>query len=155
MRALLATLALPLLATACSPAACDPSQAGFFSGIGCEASGSYRSRNESQQAQLATARTAALQNDAAAYNARNDAASAQLSLAERRRRLGALDSQVAAARRQLANLRQSQGVDQDRLARAQQAVDQAQSTRAQLPAQANGAQIDATQRRLNDLLRDM
>lgn len=156
MRAHALLLLLPvLMASACSPQSCDPSQAGFISGIGCEASGSFNQRNQAQQSQLAAARTRALQEDANAAAAQGDATRAQMSLAERRRRVSALDSQIAAARRRLATLQQSNGVDQDRLQRARAAVQNAQAERASVSPQSSGAQLDATQRRLSDILRDM
>ena len=55
-------------AAACSPQSCDPSQAGFLSGIGCEASGSYSTRNQYQRSELAQQNAAALQNRAAAVS---------------------------------------------------------------------------------------
>ena len=87
MRALLAGVTLLGLA-ACTPQQCDPSQAGFFSGIGCAASGSYATRNQYQQTELAQQRGAAAQSRDQAQDAGARASQAVLTRDQARQRLG-------------------------------------------------------------------
>ncbi len=129
-----------LLATAgCSPQACDPSQAGFFSGIGCEASGSYGVRNQYQQSALAQQNAAALQSRAAAVDEGQRANEALISRDQARRRLATSDRETQQLRGRLAAARQRGSVDQARLDQAQAEVDTLQRQRAGLQ---NGATAD-------------
>ena len=115
MRALLAGGALLGLA-ACTPQQCDPSQAGFFSGIGCAASGSYATRSQYQQVELAQQRAAAAQNRDQAQEQGARASQALLTRDQTRRRLAAVDGQNTQLRARLASARARGSVDQARLA---------------------------------------
>ena len=98
MRALLAGGALLGLA-ACTPQQCDPSQAGFLSGIGCAASGSYATRNQYQTIRACAAeRIAASQNRVQAQEEGARASQALVTRDQARRRLGAVDRQTAQLR---------------------------------------------------------
>jgi chromosome segregation ATPase len=143
---LAAALSLAALA-GCAAGSCDPSQAGFFSGIGCEASGAYGARNQMQRSALAQSRSQALQEEAGAGQAQSEAASAEASLNERRRQLDTLDRETASLRARLGRLRGSNRVDQGRLAVARAQLDELQRRRAALPASASEAQIEELERK--------
>lgn len=154
MRGLLAGGALLGLA-ACTPQQCDPSQAGFFSGIGCAASGSYATRNQYQQVELAQQRGAAAQSRDQAQDAGARASQAVLTRDQSRRRLGALDQQTAQLRARLNAARARGGVDQVRLNDAQAELDALQRQRAALPRGATDEDVRALEdreRRLRDQL---
>lgn len=154
MRTLLALGGLVGLA-ACSAQQCDPSQAGFLSGVGCEASGSYTTRNQYQQSQLAQQNAAALQNRAAAQDEGARASQALLTRDQARRRLGAIDQQTAQLRARLNAARSRGGVDQVRLGEAQAELDALQRQRAGLQGGATEEQVralEAQRRRLSDQL---
>ena len=131
MRALLAGGALLGLA-ACTPQACDPSQAGFFSGIGCAASGSYATRSQAQQVELSQQRAAASQNFGQAQEEGARAREALLTRDQTRRRLAAVDGQNTQLRARLASARARGGADQARLDAAQSELDALQRQRALL-----------------------
>lgn len=154
MRALLAAGALLGLA-ACTPQQCDPSQAGFFSGIGCAASGSYATRNQYQQVELGQQRAAAAQSRDQAQDAGARASQALLTRDQARRRLGALDQQTAQLRARLNAARARGGVDQVRLNDAQAELDALQRQRAALPRSATDEDMRALEdheRRVRDQL---
>lgn len=152
MKTLLAMGALLGLA-ACAPQQCDPSQAGFFSGIGCAASGSYATRNQYQQVELAQQRAAAAQSRDQAQDAGARASQALLTRDQARRRLGAVDQQTAQLRSRLNAARMRGGVDQVRLNDAQAELDTLQRQRAGLRQGATDEDLRALenhQRRLRD-----
>lgn len=138
MRFAIVGAAALLGAAGCTPQSCDPSQAGFLSGIGCEASGSYATRNQYQQSALAQENATALQNRAAAINEGGRANRALIGRDEARRRLAVSDRDTQRLRARLAAARASGG-DQVRLHQAQAEVDALQSQRAGLQ---NGATPD-------------
>jgi len=140
MRALLAASAMLGLA-ACAPQQCDPSQAGFLSGIGCAASGSYAARNQSQQVELAQQNAVALQSRAQAQNEGARASEALLTRDQARRRLGAVDRQTAQLRSRLNAARARRGVDQARLSEAQSELDSLERRRSSLQGSASAEQI--------------
>ena len=131
MRVLLAGGAL-LALTACTPQQCDPSQAGFFSGIGCAASGSYATRNQYQQVELAQQRAAAAQSRDQAQGEGARASQALLTRDQARRRLATVDQQNTQLRARLAAARSRGGVDRARLDAAQAELDDLQRQRAAL-----------------------
>ena len=153
MRAL--ALAAVLLGTAaCTPGGCDPSQTGFLSGIGCEASGSYATRNQYQQSALAQQNAAALQNRAAAVSEGDRANRALIGRDEARRRLASSDRDTQRLRARLAAARASGG-DDTRLRQAQSEVDALQNQRAGLQNGASPEQLRAYEdrhRRMMDSL---
>lgn len=100
MKAVLSAGALLGLA-ACTPQQCDPSQAGFFSGIGCAASGSYATRSQYQQVELAQQRAAAAQSRDQAQYEGAQASQALLTRDQARRRLATVDQQTAQLRARL------------------------------------------------------
>lgn len=148
-----AVLALLGLA-ACTPQACDPSQAGFFSGIGCETSGSYGVRNQYQRSALAQESSLALQNRANAIDAGQRANDAILSRDEAQRRLSSADRRTTQIRASLAAARSRRNVDRTRLDEAQSELARLQRDRASL--QRGGASAEQLrayeerQQRLND-----
>lgn len=147
-----AVLALLGLA-ACTPQACDPSQAGFFSGIGCETSGSYGVRNQYQRSALAQESSLALQNRANAIDAGQRANDAILSRDEAQRRLSSTDRRTAQIRASLAAARSRRNVDRTRLDEAQSELARLQRDRTSLQRGASAEQIRAyeeRQQRLND-----
>ena len=152
MKARLAAGALLGLA-ACTPQQCDPSQAGFFSGIGCAASGSYTTRNQYQQVELAQQRAAAMQSRDQAQGEGARASQALLTRDQARRRLVAADQQTAQLRARLTAARARGGVDQVRLNDAQAELDALQRQRAGLQRGATEEDLRALedhQRRLRD-----
>ncbi len=154
LRAWLAIGALLGLA-ACAPQQCDPSQAGFFSGIGCAASGSYAARNQYQQSELAQQRAAAAQSQAQAQDQGARASQALLTRDQARRRLGAVDQQNARLRTHLNAARARGDVDQARLDGAQAELDDLQRQRARLQRGATDGDMRALEdheRRLRDQL---
>jgi len=154
MRGALGQGGLLFIATAlagCAAGNCDPSQAGFISGIGCETSGAYSQRNQMQQAQLASSRASVLAERANAAEAQDDAAMSQAALRDRQQRLRAVDSQNVTLRRRLAALRANNSVDQSRLAAAQGQLDELNRRRADVgtvPDDASVRDLEAQQRRL-------
>ena len=154
--------AVPLTALAllagCAPGSCDPSQAGFLSGIGCEASGAYTTRHNAQVASLAESRAAALQGQADAGQAQDQATSAQMALGERQRRLRQINSQNAVLSRRLSALRATNGADQGQLGRAQAQLAELNRRSAVTPATASAADlrdVEQKQRELADILAKM
>lgn len=127
----------------CTAAACDPSQAGFLSGIGCEASGSYTQRNQYQQSALAQQNANALQARASAQDEGVRANQAVLSRDQARRRLASVDGQTAQLRARLNAARARGTVDQTRLDAAQAEVAELERLRAQVPQAATDAQVRA------------
>lgn len=155
MRALLAGGALLGLA-ACTPQQCDPSQAGFFSGIGCAASGSYATRSQYQQVELAQQRAAAAQNRDQAQEEGARASQALLTRDQTRRRLAAVDGQNTQLRARLASARARGGADQARLDAAQAELDALGRQRALLggrgATEEDIRRLEDQQRRLRDQL---
>lgn len=152
MRALLVGSALLGLA-ACSPQQCDPSQAGFFSGIGCAASGSYATRNQYQQSELAQQNMAASQGRAQAQNEGARASQALLTRDQARLRLGAVDRQTAQLRTRLNAAHARGDMSQIRLSDAQAELNALQRERARLQGGATDEQMRALEdheRRLRD-----
>jgi len=138
---------------ACSPQQCDPSQAGFLSGIGCAASGSYAARNQNQQSELAQQSTAASQSRDQAQGEGARASQALLTRDQARQRLGAVDRQTAQLRARLNSARVRGGVSQIQLSDAQAELDALQRERAGLHGAATDEQLRALedhQRRLRD-----
>ena len=142
MRALLAIGALLGLA-GCSPQQCNPSQAGFLAGIGCETSGSFATRSQYQQSQLAQENAAALQGRAAAQNEGARASQALLTRDQARQRLGAVDRQAAQLRARFDAARSRGGVDQVRLHEAQSELNALQRQRAGLQGGGTDVQLRA------------
>ena len=154
MRPLAAVAALLCLA-ACTPQACDPSQAGFFSGIGCEASGSYATRNQYQRSTLAQQSAVAMQNRADALNEGARANQALLSRDEARRRLASADRQTGELRARLAAARSRGDVDGGRLSQAQAELADIQRQRAGLSNGATAEQLRAYEDRQRRLLENL
>ena len=100
MKAVLSAGALLGLA-ACTSQQCDPSEAGFFSGIGGTASGSYATRNQYQQVAFAQQRAAAAQSRDQAQYEGAQASQALLMRDQARRRLATVDQQTAQLRARL------------------------------------------------------
>ena len=136
----------------CSPQACDPSQAGFFSGIGCEASGSFSTRNQYQRSTLAQQNALALQNRADAIDEGSRANQALLNRDEARRRLSAADRQTAELRARLSAARGRGDVDGARLSQAQAELNALQRQRAGLAGGATAEQLRAYEERQRRLL---
>ena len=154
MRALLAGGALLGLA-ACTPQQCDPSQAGFLSGIGCAASGSYATRNQYQQSELAQQSIAASQSRAQAQDEGARASQALVTRDQARRRLGAVDRQTAQLRTRLNAARARGEISQIRLSDAEAELNALQRERAGLQGAATDEQLRALEsheRRLRDQL---
>jgi chromosome segregation ATPase len=102
MRALAGlTLALALTLSGCATADCDPATAGFFGGIGCEASGGFDARQAAKDQELAAARAQALAAKQDADQAATDQAAETRALADRRARLADLDASNARLRREV------------------------------------------------------
>ena len=154
MKALALGAAL-LACAACTPQACDPSQAGFFSGIGCEASGSYGVRHNYQESTLAQQNAAALQNRAAAIDEGQRANEALISRDDARRRLASSDRETNQLRARLAAARARGSVSQARLDQAQAELDALQRQRAGLQNGATPDQLRAYQERHRQLLEDV
>lgn len=150
MRTVLALGAAALLA-GCAPGQCDPSQAGFLSGMGCEASGSYGVRSQYQQSALAQQNTNALQMRAAASDEGARANQALLSRDQARGRLNAVDRQTSQLRARLNAARASGRADQSRLDAAQAELNALERQRGQVSQSATEEQVralEAQRRRL-------
>lgn len=155
MRAALAGLVALAALPSCAPQSCDPSQAGFLSGIGCEASGSYGVRRDAQQQALAQQNALALQNQAAAQQEGARATDALVARDQARRRLGAVDQQTRALRARLASARARAGANPGRLDAAQADLDQLERQRGAVgsaPSEAQLRALEEQRRRLNDAL---
>ncbi len=99
-----------------------------------------------------------MQERAGAAQASDEAAGAEMALGERRRRLGAIDSQNAVLRRRLAALQGNNRVDQGRLASAQAQLAEIGRRRASLPAAPDpGAvrDLERQQQNLQGVVRDL
>ena len=154
MRALLVGSALVGLA-ACTPQQCDPSQAGFLSGIGCAASGSYATRNQYQRSELAQQNVVASQNRVEANYAGARASQALLTRDQARRRLTAIDQQTAQLRTRLNAARARGDISQIRLSDAQAELNALQRERSSLRGAATDEQVRALEnheRRVRDQL---
>ena len=140
---------------ACSAQQCDPSQAGFLSGIGCEASGSYTTRNQYQQSELGQRSADALQSRVRAQDEGARAGQAMVTRDQARQRLGAIDRQAIEFRARINAARARGTVDQVRLTEAQDQLDALQRQRTTLRGDATEAQLrnlEAQRRRVNDQL---
>ncbi len=128
----------------CAQGSCDPSQAGFFSGIGCEAGGGYAARNQAQQAQLSQDRANAMAAQDTQQREQSRATNAILTRDEARQRLTALDRRTAQLRSRLATLRRSGSQSQAQLNEAEAQLAALQRQRS------GGASSDAQMRALED-----
>lgn len=142
------------LLAACSAQNCDPMAAGFFSGIGCEASGAYAARQRAQTDQLAQARTNLYAQQAAARSAEAERITAQENLADMQARLAAVERDTAALRRRLDAARRRQGADLAAIAHAQADLDalDRDRTRAQASPTPDPAAVETIERRRAALL---
>ncbi len=129
--------------SACSAQQCDPSQAGFLSGIGCEASGSYAVRNQSQRSILAQQNAVALQNRVQAQNEGVHATQALVARDQARGRLAVIDQQNAQLRTRLEVARARGGLDQARLIKAEAELDALQRQSKALQVSATNEQLHA------------
>ena len=106
MRVLWSFVVLPLLGfslAACSTAQCDPSQGGFFRGVGCASSGTYSQRKDEKQTVInqETQKQTALQSDYKKASDEQAAVAAQRREAERK--YAALQSDLGSMKAKLAN----------------------------------------------------
>lgn len=131
----------------CAPGACDPSQAGFLSGIGCEASGNYAIRNRYQQSALSQESANALQAHAAAGEERSRASDALVTRDQARARLGAIDAETRRLRAHLAAARARGTAESSRLEAAQADLDALLQQRRQVTAGASDAELQALEAR--------
>ena len=127
-----------LIAAAVGLGACqtteDPSQAGFFSGVGNLASGTYDQRISDREA--AVARTEA-QADLLARRAgelESERQSLEAQEFQARQRLASVNSDIATQQARLTSLRQQQAVDQSQLSQLQERIDALQRRRNELAA---------------------
>lgn len=154
MRVFLTVMALLGLG-ACSAQQCDPSQAGFLSGIGCAASGSYAARNQIQQSELAQQSMAVSQSRAQAQDEGARASQALVTRDQARRRLGAVDRQTAQLRTRFKAARARGDISQIRLSDAEAELNALQRERTGLQGAATDEQLRALEsheRRLRDQL---
>ncbi len=109
----------PMLATLVLLAACqtnpDPAQAGFFSGLGNIASGTYRQRADAQQAQLQALGRQNLAMRQSAVEEKAEQARLSDERARLQRRNASLRAELATMRRELDAARASGQADQARL----------------------------------------
>ena len=143
----IAVLAVLAALPGCAPGACDPSQAGFLSGIGCEASGSYTTRNRYQQSALAQESGNALQARAAAGEERSRVADALVTRDQARTRLNAIDAETRRLRARLAAARARGTSDSGRLGAAQAELDALQQERSRLGSSTSDADLRALEAR--------
>ena len=136
-------IALIVLLAGCTPAACDPSQAEFFSGVGCAVSGSYGARESELRTGVTEARANALEQQLQADRARADQASAQQELARHRNQLALLDGRLRELRRQLDLARQRQGINQDAVKQAEQELRRLQNARSTVSPTSTDADLHA------------
>jgi chromosome segregation ATPase len=139
----------------CTPAACDPSTADLFSGIGCQVSGSYATRQTGLRNDLAAAQANEMQRQADATQAAADEANAAEALDRRRRQLAILDGRLHAMERELAAASHRQDVDQAALQRANQQLNLLRAQRAQVTTQSDDSKLralEAPTQALNDEL---
>jgi hypothetical protein len=118
---------VPILVLAlggCSAAQCDPSQADFFSGIGCTGGGGYAQRTKALQNTLATEQTwgmAALQQ---AGEQEQAAAAAEAEAEVLRRKISDMQRSQVELRQKLAAAQQRRGAQPAYLQRARRELDQ-------------------------------
>lgn len=150
----LAGVGLALLA-GCAAQDCDPRNAGFLSGIGCAASGSYGQRTAYQQQALGAASTQALDARDAAIEQGDRATNAQAAATAATRRLRQMDASIDGLRAQLSATQRRAGTDQARLAEARGELARLEQERAaagRAPSEQQLRELDRRRRSLGALL---
>jgi len=140
----------------CAGQNCDPSQAGFLSGIGCEASGQFAARNQAQQQQLSQENANAASAQSAQQREQSRETNAILTRDQARQRLNAVDRQNTQLRARVAALRRSGNADRAQLSEAERELNDIQRARASGPnSDADIRALEARQRRTAALVGSM
>ena len=147
--------ALPplLLLGACTAQNCDPANAGFISGVGCEVSGSYNQREQTQRQTLDAAHQELARQRAIAAASARDRAAAEADLASMQAKLSDMEQQDADLQRRLAAAQRRQGADQAEVKRLQArlaALEAARTHAAAAPDPAEVAKLEERRRALLD-----
>jgi chromosome segregation ATPase len=149
-----AAVLLPLLlAAGCATPNCDPRNAGFFDGLGNEASGCYARNQQRQEQELAAARADLARQRAATAAAQADAAAATRDLAAMQERLNAVAAESHTMRGRIAAARARQNADLAAVQRAQDQVDALARDVSRARAAPNPAAVQELERRRQELLR--
>lgn len=142
-----------LAGCATTPGACDPTQAGFFSGISCESSGAYGSRDTSLRSNLASARANLASDRMRANDANVDAGAALDDQARARSALSRVRQQNTSLRARLDAASRREGANVSAI--NQQRAELSQLERDRASAERGGSSPDAVrdiQRRQKALL---
>lgn len=123
--AVLAAVAVAGLAGCASEQACDPTQTGFLSGIGCAVGGGYQNRQNTLNDARIDAQQNAAQQRADAAVAQRQQQIAQQTLAQRRARAAQQDRELATLRSRLQQA-QARGASGSQLQEAQSALAETQ-----------------------------
>jgi chromosome segregation ATPase len=138
----LALLSLPLTGCERNP---DPSQAGFFSGLGNLATGTYERRVEDKRQELSEAERLKQQFAAREQASRAEREQTAWELIAWRKRVDALDGEIRQLETQMAVLKTRRGAADPRVADAQRKLDAVKRARQSMPAQ-DGPSAEAQQR---------
>jgi hypothetical protein len=139
---------LPALALgACAAQTCNPSTAGFFSGIGCEVSGANAQNEQALQRTLGNARQELARQRAAAQAADAQRSVDEATLAAMQARLRDTARQDAQLRRQVEAARARQGADAAAVQRAQTELGGLEAARRAAATAPNPAAMEDVDRR--------
>ncbi len=146
--AAVAAVAVLGLAGCSSQQACDPTQTGFISGLGCAMGGGYQNRQDTLNDTRVSAQQNAATQQADAASAQRQQQIAQQTLAQRRARVAQQDRELAGLRNRL-QLAQARGASGPQMQEAQDALAESQRLRtAAAQSDADLAARSAAQERL-------
>lgn len=147
------TYLLPLTLMACANGNCDPTQAGFFSGISGEVSGCYAARDRVLQNNLSAARTDLDQQMFRARATATDRAAAENEREFNRGRLRAMGNENAILRRRFESAPQQESAARAAVSRRLSELDELErDRRAALTQTPDPAAVQALDRRRRALL---
>jgi chromosome segregation ATPase len=121
MRPALAVLMLAL--SSCTAAQCDPTQADFFSGVGCSVGSGYGQRTNALQNTLASEQSRDIAARQEAAQQQRIAAASEADLAALQRRVSEMQRNQAKLRQQLAQAQQRRGAQDATLQQARGELD--------------------------------
>jgi septal ring factor EnvC (AmiA/AmiB activator) len=147
------TCVIPLLGLCgCVVSNCDPNTAEFFSGIACEASGTYGAHEQVQRQTLNSARKDLATQRANAAAAAEDAAAAQNRVAMLRGQLSAMQQDDARLRRRLDMAEARDAGARDRIRELRRQLDTHRDDVQRASAHPDPAEVEALERRRQQII---